>query len=220
MVGYWHFTPNWSAAPVLLAGRLAKRNFSLPNCCRAGFTSSHGLPPSRPKYWHITPKRNDRQTGLITSFATGMRFIVALCLVVISLTNVSASAESENEPAKDQMDVIARATAALSSSRVAELTSRFNHPENTGYYLRDISFIGRYPTRVGSRLLFRTTFIRSSPYQPDAGAPLRGHSFLVVLDDKFTVLGYQGIEIDSTITFSAGKVRSEEALLFDFNSTK
>ncbi len=149
-----------------------------------------------------------------------MRFIVALCLTVISLADVSASAESENEPAKDQMDVIARAVASLSSSRVAELTSRYNPEEDTGYYLRDISFIGRYPTRVGPRLLFRTTFIRSSPYRPDASTPPRGHSFLVALDDKFVVLGYQGIEVKSTITFSDGKVRSEEALLFDFNETR
>lgn len=147
-----------------------------------------------------------------------MRFFAAVCMAVISLTKVSASAESENEPSKDQMDVIARALAALSASRVAELTSRFNQEESTGYYLRDISFIGRYLTHVGPRLLFRTTFIRSSPYRPDMITPPRGHSFLVALDDNFAVLGYRGIEIDSTITFSDGKVRSDEALLFDFNA--
>jgi hypothetical protein len=149
-----------------------------------------------------------------------MRLFVALCLAVIPLADVSASAESENEPAKNQMDVVAQAIAALSSSKIAELTSRFNQKENTGYYLRDISFVGRYSTRVGPRLLFRTTFIRSSPYRPDAVTPPRGHSYLVALDDKFSVLGYRGIEVDSTITFSDGKARSEEALLFDFNAAK
>jgi hypothetical protein len=149
-----------------------------------------------------------------------MRLFLALILAVSPLANVSASAESENEPAKDQMDVVSRAIVGLSASKVAELTSRFNKEENTGYYLRDLSFIGRYSTRVGPRLLFRTTFIRSSPYRPDAVTPPRGHSFLVALDDKFTVLGYQRIEVDSTITFSDGKVRSEEAMLFDFNATK
>ena len=149
-----------------------------------------------------------------------MRNLVMICLAMIPATILLGSAESENEPGKGQMDVIARAVTSLSQVSIPEIRSRFNKDENTGYYLRDISFLGRYPTKVGVRLLFRTTFIRSSPYRADAITPPRGHTFVIAFDDQFTVLGYQRTEADSTVTVTEGTVRSDEALLFNFNTTK
>ncbi len=149
-----------------------------------------------------------------------MRFTILLCLFGLSSRQVQASAVSENEPAKDQMNVVAKAIKAMAQSGIPQITSRFHTAEETGYYLRDISFLGRFPTPQGPRLVCKATFVRSSPYRKDAITPPRGHTFAVAFSDDFQVLEIANIDRDDTVTFQDGVVSSHGIRIFDFRSAK
>lgn len=149
-----------------------------------------------------------------------MRFAILLCLFGQSAGQVRASAVSENEPAKDQMNVVAKAIEAMAHSGIPQITSRFNAAEETGYYLRAVSFLGRFSTPQGPRFVCKATFVRSSPYREGAITPSRGHTFAIAFSDDFQVLQIANIGRNDTVTFQDGVVSSHGIRIFDFRSAR
>jgi len=135
-------------------------------------------------------------------------------LVIPSL--VIASPESENEPARTQMDILVSALSTIQKSGVEQLTTKYNKIEKTGYYVRNSSFIGRFHTPSGFRNIIKFKFIRSSKYDSeDNSMPPRGHSFVVIFDDSIDYLSHRRIEHDSMLQVEGATLIIDQSINVD-----
>jgi hypothetical protein len=138
-----------------------------------------------------------------------MRLFIAI-LVFCPWAFLKANSESESEPSRDQAQVLVKAISALQESKIGELRSVYSEKEKTSYYLRDASFIARIQTPSGYRLVFRFTFVRSSPYRKDAITPPRGHTFAVVFDDSIHYLWHGSVATPDDLVLSGYTLKTAD----------
>jgi hypothetical protein len=132
-----------------------------------------------------------------------MRFCLTIFLGLAFVQGIRASAESENEPSAGQYDILSKAISA------SPIKSHYSDKEKIAYYLRDASFIARVKTIKGYLLVFRFTFIRSSPYREGAITPPRGHTFAIVFDDNFDSAWYREADMPDDLKLDGVKLSAE-----------
>ena len=149
-----------------------------------------------------------------------MHYLTALLTLLLPIL-AFGSAESENEPARNQMDILVKAISNLPNTGVHELTPKYNKKENTGYYIREAKFIGRVATPKGHRIVMRFMFIRSSTYGDiDNSTPPRGHTFIVVFDDSLQYITHKRIEFTSKLSIEDTKLMINRVIQMDLGSLK
>ncbi|GAA5496353.1 hypothetical protein Rhal01_02536 [Rubritalea halochordaticola] len=129
-------------------------------------------------------------------------FSISLCSHAFSI-KARADAETYHEPHRNHPDILLKAMQALQASDSPFFQSKFHAPD-TAYYLRDISFMGRYETKHGYKNLIRCTYIRSSPYiaERSSTSPPRGHSYLVAFSYELKPEYYLPIPMPESASFT------------------
>ena len=140
-----------------------------------------------------------------------MRSAIALFLIFAVVANIRASAESENEPSAAQFDVLSKAISA------SPIKSYYSDKEKTSYYLRNANFVARIKTSKAYFLVFRFTFIRSSPYRKDAVTPPRGHTFILVFNDSVEPLWHREIDMPDDFRIDEAVLKADGQWSFNLH---
>ena len=132
-----------------------------------------------------------------------------LALLALPLSSLSHGADARYP--QDEPKILLKIVTALENSGIEELDSNKTpgEGENTTYHLCSADFLGVVERNGGKFTIALAFYRRSSP--PDGETPpARGHSFIVVLDKDWKVVGHGRPDVDGGIYMLGDKLYSKK----------